>query len=274
MRKSFFYSAAVMALLMMATACERQENKGTETATQSDTVSINMVYADSVDHNHLNCSMTGSLLATDNKQLKRITNEWINERLGGIYTIKDAQNTDSILNFYQKSWADSSIQTIKEFASMGAPIECVWENTFSVLADNGKFVSLSINSYRFEGGAHGSSVISQQTFRKEDGREFGWNNMFSEENKYALRDLLKKGVMQYFEIDREEDLKNFLLNPDDAFLLPLPETPPVMLKDGIRFVYQQYEIAPYASGMPAFTLPYSEVKPLLTTSAKELLDEK
>lgn len=272
MKKSFFYSAAIVALLMTATACERNENKGTASASQSDTVSIDISYTDSVDHNRLSCLMKGSIPATDNKQLKRIMNEWINERLGGIYTAKNELNTDSILNFYQKNWADSSVQTIKEFASIDAPIECIWENRFSILADESKFVSLSINSYRFEGGAHGSSVISQQTFRKDDGREFGWNNIFLEEGKYELRELLKKGLMEYFQLKQEDELKGYLLNPDDAFMVPLPETPPVMLKEGIRFVYQQYEIAPYAAGMPSFTIPYSEVKPLMTTSAKELLD--
>jgi len=35
--------------------------------------------------------------------------------------------------------------------------------------------------------------------------------------------------------------------------------------------YQQYEIAPYAAGMPSFVLTYQEVRPYLTKEALQLL---
>lgn len=271
MKRIYLYSAPVLALLLTATACDRSRQKS-EPGTEGDTLAVKMEYRDTIQQCPLSCLMEGALPKTGNKQLEKVMNEWINECFGGTYLIRDTQNTDSILAYYQKAWADSSVAAIKEFATEDYHCVYTWENRFKIETETEKYLTLSISSYTFEGGAHGSSVIWQQTFRKEDGRELGWNNMFNAENQFKLRDLMKNELMKYFNVTNEEDFRNCLLNPDDVFLLPLPTTPPVLLKDGIRFIYQQYEIAPYACGMPSFTLPYSEVKPLLTTTASQLLD--
>lgn len=273
MKRTFLYSAAILTVFAALTGCDRTGKKNSETSLLPDTISVSMDYKDTVKQCPLVCFMKGSLPRTENSQFKKVMNEWINERLGGTYKIADNQNTDSIMAYYQRAWADSTKAQISEFVAEDYHTIYSWENNFNVEAQTDKFVSLAIKSYSYEGGAHGSSKISQQTFRKEDGREFGWNNMFNETNKYKLRELLTKKVMEYFHVNSETELKDCLLNPDDAYLIPLPETPPMMLENGIRFVYQQYEIAPYAAGMPSFVLPYSEVKPLLTTSASDLLEQ-
>lgn len=271
MKRIYLYSVPLMSLLLTA-ACNRVGQQQGESETVGDTLAVKMEYQDTIQKCPVSCLMEGGIPKTDNKQLKRIMNEWINETFGGVYLIRDTQNTDSILAYYQKAWADSSAASIKQFVTEDYQCAYTWENRFKIEAETDKYVTLSISSYTYQGGAHGSSVISQQTFRKEDGREMNWNNMFNMENQYKLREMIKSELMKYFKVNSDEDFANCLLNPDDAFLLPLPQTPPVLLKDGIHLVYQQYEIAPYACGMPEFTLPYSKVKPLLTTTASQLIE--
>ena len=53
--------------------------------------------------------------------------------------------------------------------------------------------------------------------------------------------------------------------------IPLPAWTPYPTEEGLAFVYQQYEIASYAAGMPAFTLPYEDIAPWLTADARQLL---
>ena len=67
----------------------------------------------------------------------------------------------------------------------------------------------------------------------------------------------------------EEELKEHLQLEGD--LIPLPAWTPYPTADGLCFVYQQYEIASYADGMPAFTLPFDEVQPYLTPEARAIL---
>lgn len=271
MRKIYVYSA-LLSLILTAAGCDPVNNKKEmNSGAQTDTIPVLMEYKDTVGNWPLTASMKGGLPFTDNPQLKKIMNEWINERLGGTFVITDPLNTDSILSYYLHTWADSSASAIREFDMPDYHSEYCWENSFKVEAQTDKYVSLSLSSYSFQGGAHGASFIQQQTFRKEDGREFGWNNMFTEGRKYELREMLKNGVMKYFQANTENELSNFLLDQDNAYMFPLPETPPVMLKDGMRFVYQQYELTPYAFGMPEVILPYSKVEPLLTSSARQLL---
>ena len=53
--------------------------------------------------------------------------------------------------------------------------------------------------------------------------------------------------------------------------LPLPETEPWLTKEGLQLVYQQYEIGPYAVGMPTVQIPFTKLKSLLNASGKTYL---
>jgi hypothetical protein len=94
-----------------------------------------------------------------------------------------------------------------------------------------------------------------------------------------LRNLIKEGLRSYFQDNQETpisdaDLKDYLLYDASVDNLPLPQFPPYFTADGLAFVYQQYEIAPYAAGMPSFTIPYDDIRPLLTDEAACLIPQK
>ena len=44
-----------------------------------------------------------------------------------------------------------------------------------------------------------------------------------------------------------------------------------MTRDGIAFVYQQYEIAAYACGLPSGTLSFEQVREVLSDEGRALL---
>ena len=54
----------------------------------------------------------------------------------------------------------------------------------------------------------------------------------------------------------------------DDGLIPLPQWAPMPTADGLKFIYQQYEVTAYVDGMPEFTLTYDEVAPYLLPEAK------
>ena len=65
-------------------------------------------------------------------------------------------------------------------------------------------------------------------------------------------------------------------NPDTPeneleFGLPLPITDPWITSNGVEFIYQQYEIAAYACGMPNVTLPLDALKELLTPEGRQFV---
>lgn len=70
--------------------------------------------------------------------------------------------------------------------------------------------------------------------------------------------LIREGLMrQYFDVETAQEFKDALLIDPDT--LPLPVTPPYFMPDGFHVVYQQYEIACYAAGLPGCVLPYDSV---------------
>lgn len=73
------------------------------------------------------------------------------------------------------------------------------------------------------------------------------------------------------EIKNDEQLLDMLTIEGGIDQLPLPFYDPCLTSEGFVFCYQQYEIAPYAMGMPAFTVSYEKILPYLTDEAKSLL---
>ena len=129
-----------------------------------------------------------------------------------------------------------------------------------------KLVTFNFSSYEYGGGAHGGSVGSGMTFRKTDGRRIGWE-LFS---TVKMQSILRNGLKEYFEVKTDEELENSL-SLESIYNIPLPVTPPLFTEKGIVVIYQQYEIAAYAAGMPNFTIPYEEILPYLTPEAKRLI---
>lgn len=129
------------------------------------------------------------------------------------------------------------------------------------------YVTYFSNNYIYTGGAHGSTIVDDAVFSLKTGEEFGWN-MFIPDSLPAIKKIIKKDLMtEFFKVkDAQEFREALLIDPDT---LPLPSTAPYFLADGVHFVYQQYEIAPYASGMPGCIVPYSVVMDMFTPAVKE-----
>ena len=97
--------------------------------------------------------------------------------------------------------------------------------------------------------------------------------LFTLEGDDAWRDMMYHGLMEYFEVKTEEELSECLFEPE-LYKLTLPEAEPYFTEEGLSFIYQQYEIAAYAYGMPSFTIPYDKVKKYLNVTGLRLLGEE
>lgn len=132
-----------------------------------------------------------------------------------------------------------------------------------------RFVTYMSSDYIYLGGAHGSASETGTVFAKADGRQYGWD-MFKPGSKAELTGIIKESLMKdYFQVSTADEFKDRLLV--DADTLPLPVTAPYFTANGVAFVYQQYEIAPYSEGMPSVTVPYATARPLMTADAAALL---
>lgn len=123
-------------------------------------------------------------------------------------------------------------------------------------------------NYIYMGGAHGGVVgDGPMTFDKKSGMRI--RDFFAPGSQDEMQEMLRRGMGEYFK-ERIEDTGIAL---DDHLSLnggpiPLPQWAPCPTADGLKLIYQQYEVAPYAAGMPEFTLSYEEVAPFLLPEAK------
>lgn len=113
-----------------------------------------------------------------------------------------------------------------------------------------QLISLYCDEYIFEGGAHGNTLRKSQNWNLEIAREIPLQ-AFSKGNPYYLIDILKqinneiakqieKGTGNYFPDYCQLVLETFRL--ENYYLTP----------KGIVIFFQQYDIAPYSSGIPTF----------------------
>lgn len=158
------------------------------------------------------------------------------------------------------------------------PISYEFNYDISPIYMTGKAITYNSMRYSYLAGAHGSTVSDAQTFSLADGTALTADKMFKPDSLAAVTAMVKKAVYeQYFLSSYEESGDTpmsfrdcLLIDPDE---MKLPVFPPYFMADGVVFVYQQYEIACYAAGMPACIIPYSTLLPYMTPMAAGLVPD-
>jgi hypothetical protein len=114
-----------------------------------------------------------------------------------------------------------------------------------------EIISIAITSYMNTGGAHGITNISFINFDAATGKRIPNDKLFK--NEAAFKD----AAQPYFEAALKED--DIIFDPDN-FKLPANIG---YNEEGIIFLYNTYEIAPYSTGIIDFTIPIDKVSPFL-----------
>jgi len=123
--------------------------------------------------------------------------------------------------------------------------------TFEVTYNKACIISLYFDNYRYTGGAHGLTVRTSQTWNLKTGKMLKLRELYKCSDNY--KSYIKKKIIEqirenpdiYF-VNYEElveqtfDVNNFYCTPQ-----------------GVVVYFQQYDIAPYASGIREFLLPYN-----------------
>jgi hypothetical protein len=198
--------------------------------------------------------------------------DWIKEHLSFLNEYKNVyegnmNDADAITKFYGDSYKER-FEATDDFPAPALSFDIQVKKEF----ENDKCVTYTYLLDQYLGGAHGGRTHYGATFRKSDGKimtNFITNNDSSDE---GLNNIIKKGLMKYWEIDNEETLYEYTWeNAVTKYYAKLPDHSPCFVKDGLLFSYQEYEIAAYAAGAPEFVVPYAEIEKYLTPSVLDLL---
>ncbi|MBS6955978.1 MAG: DUF3298 and DUF4163 domain-containing protein [Enterocloster asparagiformis] len=150
-----------------------------------------------------------------------------------------------------------AVKDLKELQENGDPLlGFEFLTVFRVTCNSGCIVSLYMDQYEFEGGAHGSTLRTSQTWDFSTGKRLqlsdfyphnpSWREDIQSQIQAGIARRLEKEPSTYF--DDYAALVRTAFNPDSFYLTP----------EGLVIYYQQYDIAPYSTGIPQFSLPFRE----------------
>ena len=117
-----------------------------------------------------------------------------------------------------------------------------------------------INMYQYTGGAHGGTFITCRNYRLEDGSVITLDDYFKPGYEEVLIPILEKKLLEYAECSSRDELdEHGYFSNEPMFVSENFE----IRKDTIDFIYNQYDIAPYAMGITTLSVANDEILTIL-----------
>lgn len=127
------------------------------------------------------------------------------------------------------------------------------------------FLSYEVVFYGYNGGAHGQTVCTCSVFDMRQMMPLQLSNVIDEATMPVVSQLFLDRLALFFDCSDYADLKakGYLFDYSD----PGPTENFFFDEKGITWVFNQYDIAPYAYGQPTVTLSWDELQPLLPSES-------
>lgn len=301
MKRLSFFAVALAAVAFAATGCKNSGNTQTadtlsadsvdsiETAVAPDTLVVRRVVFEEKRDSAAECSFRIDV-PTGSDEFSQVVRDFIladfrpgnsSQTSGGNNTVCTFEETRQII----KSCGKRSLESMaEEYNAIAADRQ---EGGYSVppmsdshemykVAETSKYVTYLIKGYTYMGGVHGSSFGNSVNISKVSRKPIT-QSIVSGKLK-ALQPILRKGVVRYMRECGMTEVNNInlndylLLSDESKGLIPLPANAPYVDKDSLCFIYQQYEIAPYAMGLVSFNVSLKEIKPFLTKEVRDITE--
>ena len=117
-----------------------------------------------------------------------------------------------------------------------------------------------IKMYQYTGGAHGGTFITCRNLRLEDGSLVTLDNYFKPGYEKVLLPVLEKKLLEYAECSSRDQLdEHGYFSNEPLFVSENFE----IRKDTIDFIYNQYDIAPYSTGITTLAVPTDDIREII-----------
>ena len=293
--KKIIFTLTTMILTACSLACCKASSSKAQASTESKEAAVAaeelIVNTDSCVEEEGNSLRTCIKVdyPTEPTQLSQNVRKILNQELGNLLLSKingeevhnipiytgDLANGNTVLKYYTDTnygYLSKQLKDIKD-ADPKADISMSYDVVLSKKEETDSYITYNSYTYAFLGGAHGSCSDYSFNINKATGKVLSLSVDTTQIQK--LQPILRKGVLHYLTAqDPDTQYTDSTLNEYlfiDNGIISLPSHTPYLAKDGVHFIYQQYEIGPYAMGMVEFTVPYSDIKAYLTSEALQLL---
>jgi hypothetical protein len=114
-----------------------------------------------------------------------------------------------------------------------------------------------ITYYSFRGGAHGIQTLSNIVFDAKTGLQVNEADLFTPGYQAPVAQLIRASIQASMEKEDPELLQ--LVNLEEV----APNGNFALHEEGVEWLYQPYEVGPYALGIVTTTIPWEQLKPYL-----------
>lgn len=140
------------------------------------------------------------------------------------------------------------------------------ERSLRIVFTTKNMLTLLFEEYGYTGGAHPFSGYRYSVLSLEDGRQILLDDLFNPGYEAALNVAGEKIFRETRKLKDEETLEEQgFAFPNDVFSL---NDNFGVLKEGLDFIFNSYEIAPYALGPTQFTVPYEDIQELVSPTGE------
>ncbi|MED3561169.1 PdaC/SigV domain-containing protein [Bacillus xiapuensis] len=127
-----------------------------------------------------------------------------------------------------------------------------YDTTYDVNFNDGKQLSILIYDSLYQGGAHGIETATSYNFTISNGNQIKLMNILTSKTKITkVQKYAYNYMMKHPEIFYISKLSDVHINKDTQFYY---------VDGGIKLVFQEYEVGPYAAGFPTVKIPSSVYK--------------
>lgn len=147
---------------------------------------------------------------------------------------------------------------LKEMQETAIPYEAFSDYKITFLSDC--FISLYYDHYLFTGGAHGTTVRFSDSWNLKTGSRAALSSFFPNNPNY--REDILNAVSSYIKKQQENPESSrstdYFDNAPNSVFTEFDEKNFYLTPKGIVIYFQQYDIAPYSSGIMQFLIPYKK----------------
>lgn len=180
-------------------------------------------------------------------------NDSINKRIQTIYTTETSYQ--SVSDMVQGFMAD--YRNFKTDPNFNNRVYNLMSKT-KVLSNN-RLLGLQVESYIYTGGAHGGSFVAFINWDPQARKQIAISDVLKLGAHDSLQVIAEKIFRKNEGISSTDPLKQYFFE-DNKFTL---NENYLFTTEGIKYLYNEYEIKPYSSGRTELLIPYDSIRNLI-----------
>ncbi len=230
--------------------------------------------SDSIPYATLDIKFVYPVAFGTKEQLQKLQSVFYENVLGEQYA--KALAPDSIISTYVKDYVNMYRENASDFNQILIEYEkddipyYTFSHTRSISNrieyNNEALLSFSVYGDEYLGGAHGTYIQENFVVNLNTLEKIQETDIFVSDYKEPLARVIREKLLRVMEENvgsDDADLRKYFFELESIY----PNNNFMMNDKGVHYVYNVYEIAPYASGMFEVFIPYSEIASLLNLEA-------